>query len=286
MSEVPVKLVSAATVPGARLIALLNDAYADYFVPIHLGLVQFRKMCRQEDIDLKKSVVAMADGALAGLALLSVREAEGWISGVGVRRAWRRQGIAAKILAYIQEVAKASGLQKLWLEVLTQNEAGLALYKRMGFRWQRDLLVLSLEAGQIALAERPCNVSAVTARTALGFYAAFHEVRAPWQRTLRSLQHHARDLRGLGYWAGQDLAGYLLYEPNDSNYAIYDLAVHPDAARRVEIAESLLVALHAHRTDLGSHIINVPVEDPLAPAFLNLDYRTWQRQRELVWGDG
>ena len=147
----------------------------------------------------------------------------------------------------------------------------------------RDLLVMSLDAEQIPLTERHPNVGIAPVQTLLTFYTAFHDVRVPWQRSLRSLRSRASMLRGLGYWAGNCLLGYILYESREDNFAIYDLAVKPDVPQRVEIAQHLLVALHAARTDMGSYIINFPAEDPLASAFLNLPYRIWQRQHEMAW---
>lgn len=276
-------LTPAATLSPPELTTLLNHAYTDYYVPIHLNTPQFRQMCYEESIDLQKSVVAQVNGKAVGVAFLSKRGTQGWLSGVGVVPEWRKKGIGAQILQRIQAIAKTAGIQKLWLEVLAQNTAGEGLYKRTGFEHARDLLVLSLDAGYMDLAKRSSHVSITSPETLLTFYTAFHDVRVPWQRSYRTLQNKLDALQGLGYWDKDRLLGYVLYEPRQPNYAILDLAIDPTAHNRLDIAETLLIAVHAPRTDIGSYVINFPVDDPLSSAFLNLKYRIWQRQHEMVW---
>lgn len=276
-------LIPAATLPRNELADLINRAYADYYIAVHMTPQRLAEMCAEETIDLQKSVVALRGQVPAGLAFLSIRGAQGWISGVGVRPEWRRQGIAHHMIRHLQATARADGLQSLWLEVLTQNTAGATLYRRLGFEWVRELLVLSAEAQQLAAGAYPPQVNYTSPATLLESYAAFHDVRAPWQRDLPSLRGCLETLHGLGYWEDRRLVGYVLYQIGETDYTLYDLAVAPAHPQRLAVAESLLMALHAARTDLGSYIINVPADDPLASAFLSLNYRIWHRQHEMRW---
>jgi hypothetical protein len=50
----------------------------------------------------------------------------------------------------------------------------------------------------------------------------------------------------------------------------------------VRVAERLFGALHSTSPGMDGHIINVPAQDPLLPAFLAGGYRVWQRQVEMV----
>ncbi len=277
------KLISAAALPYERLAFLVNQAYIDYYIPIWLDEKQFQQMCYIEDVDLRRSVVAVIDNEPVGLALLSAREREGWISAVGVLPTWRRQGVGHEIVQQVQRVARHSGLACLRLEVLTQNEAGAALYRNLGFTWQRDLLVLTLEPPQVDLQPWPKTITEVSPAEMLSHYDAFHDVRAPWQRALPSLQHQARDLRGLGFRDQGHLLGYVLYRPQRNRYAIFDIAVLPPHPHRVTVAQALLRALHQQRSDTSSYIINFPADDPLVPALTGLRFRIWQRQYEMVW---
>ena len=72
---------------------LINAAYADYFVPMHLTADSMRSVDDLYDVDLARSVVAYDRGEPVGMALLSRRGERGWVSGVGVLPAWRRRGV-------------------------------------------------------------------------------------------------------------------------------------------------------------------------------------------------
>lgn len=281
-----VNLVSAAALSHDRLAIFLNQAYANYYLPIWLDAEQFERMCSTEDIDLRKSVVALVDDMPVGIALLSLRGDAGWVSGVGVLAPWRRQGIARRLMEHIQATARAARLHILRLEVLAQNEAGLALYQQLGFAWERDLLVLTLEPGTFDPLPLPTGVAPASSGVALASYAAFHDVRAPWQRQLASLQRRQADFRALACWDGVRLLGYVLYHVQHGNHVVMDLGVDPEYPHRLRVARTLLTAMHSARPDLGGYIINIPADDPLLSAFTGFRYRIWQRQHELIWRVG
>lgn len=276
-------LIPAANLSPTELMTLINAVYADYYLPIHIDQTQLLEMRIQEDIDLTKSFAAFVGHRPVGIALLSIRERQGWISGVGVLPNFRRRGIARAIIRHIQTIAIDSNLHTLWLEMLEQNDPGAALYRQLGFEKARDLLVLRAEAGQFEPMAAPDHIRTITPNQWLAHYHAFYDVRSPWQRSLRSLQNRLPKLRSLGYWEETQLNGYILYEIYPDNHAIYNLAVDPAHPRRLDIAKALLLALHTYRSDLGSYIINVPAEDPLTLAFTDLHYHTWQRQHEMFW---
>lgn len=277
-----IDLVSAAELSHDRLAIFLNQVYANYYLPVWLDEEQFERMCYTEDIDLRKSAVALIDGTPVGIALLSIRGAAGWVSGVGVLALWRRQGIARQLMERIQATARAAQLQTLRLEVLAQNEAGLALYQQLGFAWERDLLVLTLEPGTFDPLPLPSGVAPASSGVVLAYYSAFHDVRSPWQRQLASLQRRQRDFRALAFWDGARLIGYVLYHLQHGNHVVMDIGVDPEHSYRLRVARTLLTAMHSTRPDLGGYTINLPADDPLLPAFTGFHYRIWQRQHELM----
>jgi RimJ/RimL family protein N-acetyltransferase len=56
-----------------------------------------------------------------------------YIAHVGVRAAWRGQGVGAALFSAIEDWARAQGAWRLELRVDTQNARGLALYTKRGF---------------------------------------------------------------------------------------------------------------------------------------------------------
>ncbi len=278
-------LSPAIHLPVGRLTSLLNQAYEDYPVPVRLGEGQFESMCDDMDIDLARSVVALADGEPVGLVLLSCRGSEGWVSGVGVHPAWRRRGIARCMMRETLRSAWHAGLERLRLEVLEQNDAARSLYEELGFHQTRDLLALNLVPERLSPAAEPIGFGTVAPERVsrlLREHARFHEVDPTWQRDLASLTKRIGYLMGLAYREGAELEGYLIYQPQVGDFAVLDLAVNPAHPQRLDVAQLMLSTLHEFSPGMDGHIINVPAEDPLLPAFTAIGYRVWQRQHEMV----
>ncbi len=283
MGKETVTLVAAAQLSLENLTFVLNHAYADYYLPIWLDAAQFQQMCEAEDVDLQASAVAMDGDAPVGIALLARRGDRGWVSGVGVRPGWRRQGIARQLLRQVQARARQLGLRVLRLEVLLQNVAGAALYQQLGFSYERDLFVLTQQASHREIVTPPPAIRRAAPAALLARYAAFHTFKAPWQRELASLRHRAPELHGLGYWEQGRLVGYVLYKSLPKHQSIYDVAAAPKHPQRLEIARELLLAAQSFRIRAGGYVINLPAEDPLLPAFKEVSYRVWLHQHELTW---
>lgn len=281
MSELT--LVTADHLSIEALTRLLNQAYTDYYLAIWLTSHQFEQMCEEIDVDLTKSVVALIDETPVGLALLSLRGREGWISAVGVRPQWRRRGIARSIMERLQVTACNEHLERLRLEVLVQNEAGITLYEQLCFNRTRELLVLTLPAGKVSPMRIPPNVTSAQPDHLLAHYDRFHDIDPPWQRALPSLRHQLPQLQGLALREGGELVGYLLYQPQADIYAIADLAVSPTHSERFKVGYQLLRALQGLRTNAGGYVLNIPTQDPLLEAFTNIGYHVWHRQYEMDW---
>ncbi len=284
VSRLPVPiLVSAAQYSDARLALLLSQVYVDYFLPVWMEADKFRQMCETEDVDLAESVLALIMEEPVGLALLSRRGTRGWISGVGVLPLYRRHGIARDMVRAIQQRAPALHLETLSLEVLTQNVPGLALYRKLGFREHRKLLVLLLEESIFTPRPLPEDVTWVAPESLIAKHDLFHRVTPSWQREKVSLVERLDTLRGLGLYEGGQLSGYLLYEEQPRHQAIYDLGIVADHPRRIGAAKRLLLAVHRLRPGVGGYFVNLPAPSGLLDAFLQVGYRIWQQQYEMVW---
>ena len=73
-------------------------------------------------------------GQVIGYAGLLVVADEGYITNVAVFPEYRRQGVAAKLLAVFENFARGNHLAFLTLEVRPSNTAAIALYQGFGFR--------------------------------------------------------------------------------------------------------------------------------------------------------
>ncbi len=82
-------------------------------------------------------VVAVANGLVVGWCDIVPKGPRGFSHvgalGMGVRREWRRQGVGERLLEECLALARAAGLEKIELEVFTDNEGAIRLYESRGF---------------------------------------------------------------------------------------------------------------------------------------------------------
>ncbi|MGH7334206.1 MAG: arsinothricin resistance N-acetyltransferase ArsN1 family A [Candidatus Rokuibacteriota bacterium] len=83
--------------------------------------------------------VTEVNGVVVGWASLNVfnaRPAYRHVADVSVyvERSWRGRGVGRRLLAHLADVARALGYHKLVLAAFPFNQAGMALYERVGFR--------------------------------------------------------------------------------------------------------------------------------------------------------
>ena len=72
-------------------------------------------------------------GDLAGYGIMSVGAGEAHILNVCIRDEYRGRGFARKVLVYLLDRARASGMHEAFLEVRPSNTAAARLYNSMGF---------------------------------------------------------------------------------------------------------------------------------------------------------
>lgn len=73
------------------------------------------------------------DGQLAGFICTWLVAGELQIQNVATAPAFRRQGVAARLLTYVFDQCRDSGFESAWLEVRVGNAPAIALYERFGF---------------------------------------------------------------------------------------------------------------------------------------------------------
>ena len=82
------------------------------------------------------SVVARIDGQLAGSILCGSDGRQGTLYHVCVKKAYRRMGIGNRMVGYCMERLRELGINKVALIAFTNNDAGNAFWKRLG--WKRS----------------------------------------------------------------------------------------------------------------------------------------------------
>ncbi|XQY90028.1 GNAT family N-acetyltransferase [Metabacillus sp. HB246100] len=105
---------------------------------------------QEESGDYEKKIIQRQKGG--GLVIVAVKNNKviGFLSfsrpqyrrlnhtgsfGMGIKQEFRNMGIGTRLLSYLIEWATAQeGLEKICLEVFSNNESGIYLYERLGFK--------------------------------------------------------------------------------------------------------------------------------------------------------
>ena len=129
-------IVPADTLTMAELAEHFTAGYEGYFTPVHVDEATMRYMVEAWDIDLARSRAMPG----VGVCNLAVRDARGWIGGLGVVPAERRRGVGRALM----EAALDAAPSLVTLEVIEQNKPAIRLYEDLGFERTRVLDVWSL----------------------------------------------------------------------------------------------------------------------------------------------
>lgn len=76
----------------------------------------------------------LLDGdAVIAFAIVSMGVEEAHLLNIGVTPAWRRRGLAQRLLDHLAGFVRAGGARQLLLEVRVSNFVAISLYRRLGF---------------------------------------------------------------------------------------------------------------------------------------------------------
>ncbi|HZC06759.1 MAG TPA: GNAT family N-acetyltransferase [Ktedonobacterales bacterium] len=278
---------AASTLSLEQVTHAFNLAFTGYYLPMTQTTHGLSQMMRENDVRLDDSAVIFVNGDLAGVGLVGVRGARGWIAGMGVAPAWRGQGIGARLLERLLSHMRAIGLREAQLEALDINTPALTLYERMGFRDVRSLLVyhgpLRLDTAHAHADGDHTRMRAVTARHALAHFAIYHAVAPAWQRERASLERVRGPLEGQGLWEDGRLRAYVLFSRQSGGCALLDAgssAPEPEA-RRGDIERLLRAAANPAPATIF-RAINTPPGDALGDALDLLGCPVTVTQREMT----
>lgn len=263
----------ASTLNLEALADLFTRSFEAYFYPGVTTPAVLARRIVTENIDLLRSVVALVDDEPAGIALLARRAQQAWCGGLGVVMDRRGRGLAQQLTAELIRQAREAGAARLTLEVLTRNTAAFRVYERAGLEVKRRLLVLAWRLDAEVEPEGPALGAADPEELVMGYFAAFHPVRAAWQRAPAALLSQP-DLRGLTLSEGGAVVAYALVTGDDS-LRLIDLG-----ARDEPTARQLILGLQARAASITS--VNEPADSALTPAFLRSGFVVADEQHELA----
>lgn len=100
-----------------------------YSVPWSLST--FRNLLHRSDTD---PIVAECGGEVVGYAISWFVVDQGELGNIAVDPAWRRHGIARRLVTAALDRARTRGVREVYLEVRRSNTGAQRLYRQLGFR--------------------------------------------------------------------------------------------------------------------------------------------------------
>ena len=269
------RLQPASSFSLETLTMVYNHARADYMVPMQMTPEAFQRYSQLHDIDKEHSVVALIANQPVGIGMLAVRPGRSWITRLGVIAEFRRAGIGEIIVRGLLEQAQALTHTLTTLEVIEGNQSGLNLFRKLGFRAQRTLVVAGRQPAPISN-HFGGQFESVAASEAVNLFQS-SSLEMPWTN-----QWETYLKRDGGFALHGRLAcgtsGWLFFRRDCERLSHFRF--HTDKGDPVFLAETLLTYLHYLYPTSEAHVENIPACDPHLPALHTLNYK--EKFRRIV----
>ena len=122
------------------------QAFSDYPHRFDFDSVRFRNHINLNAVDLNRSVGCFHNGEMVGFTLNGFGDWNGiptvYDAGTGVVPEMRRRGVSKAMFEFMLPAFKVAGAKQLLLEVIVGNLPAVEFYKKLGFKVNRDLLLL------------------------------------------------------------------------------------------------------------------------------------------------
>lgn len=251
-----------------QLADAFNQAFADYFIRMHLTEEMVVSKLTAENVRLEHSVGMVHEGKLVAFILAGIDDYSGqtiaYNAGTGVLPEFRRQGLTGIMYRQLLSGLHAEGISRHRLEVMTQNVPAIKAYERVGFRRTR---ILSVYRGKInSNGSTAAFEIRQTELSSLGDIGHFWNSLPSWQNSLQAIGRTPAEHMILAALSpGGQLAGYIIFNPKAGK--IKQLAVGKDF-RKKGVGSSLLAAAGRLMQDMEVMITNVDYADRETTAFL------------------
>lgn len=251
------KIKPATDVSTDQLCEAMNDAFSDYVVPMSLSRSQFETMMRQRGLELGASRVAVIDGRIAAIWLVSIRDGQSYLISSGTRPEFRFRGLARTLGHNCLEALRSDGVTSFQLEVIESNTAAISLYEGLGMITARRL-----DCYAIPKVRLPDDTGVVTAQTDWQTIASeaarLRDWQPTWQNSDLSLSAIADQLICVAVSDGESLLAYGVASP--ASATLLQIAVQVDRRRR-KLASLVLSRLSDGLPEPGLRVLNVQHDD-------------------------
>lgn len=277
MSRNDITITDATTASTADLCAAMAQAFSDYTIPFNLTVPAFRFMMKQRGLSETASRIALIDGQIAAIWLVSVRANRSYLISSGTLPEHRGQGLATALAHAAIEGLRKDRIASFQTEVLVENKTAARLYSKLGMTKSRDLSCYTITG---PTPHKPAAITDVSWANIAGETHALQDWPPSWQNSNASITAIASDARCFCTRNATTLTGYAVLVPD--NGRLLQIGVRPDA-RRQGIGTALINHALNATPDGRLGLINADAADPGFAEFVrSFPCEQTQGQFELI----
>jgi len=260
-----------------------TDAYnmgrVDYLVPMPMSVARLREYADKYDVDINHSFISVdGEQQISGLLMLGVREKRTWITRLGVGPNGRKQGTGKGLMQAAIDRSYELEADKLWLEVIKDNDPAHRLFMRNGFTQTRELIVARRAPTPMDVAVHNITNVSLLNRTQMAEMLPNRRLRPNWLNETESLLNIA-GLSGLMVDLEDGSRGWAVYHVG--LYKLENIVVEVLKGDLAEVTTAVLSALHNHHPMRDSVAANL-LEDEQWAGFQKAGYFDAFRRIEMV----
>lgn len=256
----------------AEVLDAFEAAFADYAVSFSRD--QLESMLQRRGFTPALSAAVVNDGSIIAFVLNGVAEYHGKLTaydiGTGTLPEFRGRRLTDRLIEHCREEFSLAGVQSCLLEVLSNNEPAIAIYKRQGYSVTREFICHTAQASELRVtpAEHPiCKISEADV-DAIEPLAGFCDFVPSWQNGMASIRRGYTRLRCfLAIVDGEESpVGYGVIDPTQGDIAQIAVARN---WRRKGVARSLLAEMLGCNQATVVKALNIESTCRSLPAFLS-----------------
>ena len=273
-----VKLVSTSQFTLEELTHAYNQTRVDYIVPMPMNVARLREYVRYYDIDIHASAVAMLGEKILGLIMLGVRREHTWITRLGVLPVKRRVGAGQRLMEHLIAQSRRLAVSHVQLEVIQNNVPAHRLFRKLGFRETRELLVVRRPPSPPDSKHvPPYTLHMLDYHRALELLQQRHSTPS-WLDETPSLIN-AGNLSALRVELANGDWGWLVYQA--TVFQLARLVLQTQVGDPYQVGLALAHALHTRYPATDTKSENLPIDDPHWSALQTIGYLESFRRIEM-----
>ncbi|MDH7445965.1 GNAT family N-acetyltransferase [Aquimarina sp. 2201CG14-23] len=262
------------------ILNVFNESFSDYFIPFKLSKEQLISKMKADKTDLELSVGVFEDQRLIAFILHgfdTINDQKiAYNGGTGVIPQKRGSGLTKQMYLYNLPVLQKKGIDKIILEVITQNIQAIKSYEKIGFKTTRELACFKGNFKSIK-SNKFIDIRGLKTYP-WERMESFWDINTTWQNSKNVMNNLKTDNDSYGAYVENELVGYVILNPKTNR--IQQIAVHKDF-RKKGIASKLITEL-AKKYGNAFSIINVDKKAENMTSFFNsIGFENYLEQLEM-----